>query len=55
MAMGLLMRCFFCSAPCDGTLHDHYGEYVMRRDDLIVCDTCDEDFQHESGPWDEVR
>lgn len=47
-------RCVYCKKPADGTLHDHYGEHVMGGT-LIVCAECDEDFQHEDGPWNEVR
>lgn len=47
-------RCVYCKAACDGTLRDHYGEWVLRRD-LPVCASCDNDLTDESGPWDEVR
>lgn len=46
--------CTYCKKPCDGTLSDAYGEYVLRRT-LPVCAECHRDFLHEDGPWNEVR
>lgn len=47
-------RCTYCKKPCDGTRRDTYGEYMLGGR-IVVCDECDEDFQHEDGPWNEVR
>lgn len=45
-------RCTYCKKPADGSKHDHYGELMLGRT-LVVCVECDEDFQHEDGPWNQ--
>lgn len=45
------VMCTYCKKPCDGTKHDTYGEHVLKRTDLAVCDECDDDLAHEPGPW----
>ena len=49
-------RCVYCSDPVNDRhpKHDLYGEHMLGGE-LLVCDTCHEDFQHEDGPWNEVQ
>lgn len=49
----IVQKCVYCKKPCDGSKHDTYGEFVLRRT-IIVCDECDEDLAHEDGPWNQV-
>lgn len=44
------LRCYLCEKPCDGSLRDEFGEWVMGFDKLPVCEGCDEHLENE--PFD---